>query len=75
LLKIGAPPVIAFVALYVLVERAIGPSVQPFPATLPHVLRRPAPVATDHDSAANAINPDEEVRRLHALGITGRHWV
>jgi subtilisin family serine protease len=43
------------------------------PASLPHVVRRPPPVSASWDSATNPVNPDAEVRRLHAQGITGRH--
>jgi len=65
--------IVLAVTLYAGIQRLAGPSVAPMPATLPHLARRPPPVAASWDSAANPVNPDPEVRRLHALGITGRH--
>ncbi len=64
---------IAIPALWMTFERASGPSREPLPATLPHIVRRPPPLARAWDSAKLGINPTEEVRRLHAQGITGRH--
>jgi len=65
--------IVAAATLYVAIQRLAGPSVSPMPAALPHVVRRPPPVDASWDSAANPVNPDPEVRRLHAQGITGRH--
>jgi len=64
---------LAAAMLYAGIQRLAGPSVSPVPAALPYVVRRPPPVAAAWDSAANPVNPDPEVRRLHAQGITGRH--
>lgn len=64
---------LAIVVLWVLIERISGPSVEPIPPALPHIVRRPPPLAKDWDSSVNPINPTDEVRRLHARGITGRH--
>ncbi len=63
---------LAAAALYAGIQRLAGPSISPMPGALPHVVRRPPPVAASWDSAANPVNPDPEVRRLHAQGITGR---
>jgi hypothetical protein len=65
--------ILAAVTLCAGIQRLAGPSVSPMPAALPHVVRRPPPVAASWDSATNPVNPDPEVRRLHAQGITGRH--
>jgi len=75
-LKIAAiafAAVAAVVVVFTLVERAVGPSAEPLPATLPHIVRRPPPIAVHWTSAATPINPTEEARRLHARGITGRN--
>lgn len=72
-LKIAAIAVLAAAVLYVLIERSVGPSVELLPAALPHIVRRPPPVGASWDSAKTFVNPTEEVRRLHAQGITGRH--
>ena len=65
--------ILAVATFYVGIQRLAGPSVSPIPAVLPHVVRSPPPVAAGWDSATNPVNPDPEVRRLHAQGITGRH--
>lgn len=65
--------IFAAVTLYAGIQRLAGPSVSPMPAALPHIVRRPPPVPASWDSAANPVNPDPEVRRLHAQGIDGRH--
>jgi subtilisin family serine protease len=65
--------ILAAATLYAGIQRLAGPSVSPMPAALPHVVRRPPPVSASWDSATNPVNPDAEVRRLHAQGITGRH--
>jgi hypothetical protein len=71
-LKLGAG-ILAAVALYVGIERVSGPSISTLPSTFPSIVRHPPPVAASWNSAANPVNPDPEVRRLHAQGITGRH--
>jgi subtilisin family serine protease len=64
--------VLAAATLYAGIQRLAGPKVNALPATLPHLVRQPPPVASSWDSATDPINPDQEVRRLHAQGITGR---
>jgi subtilisin family serine protease len=72
-LKIAAIVILTSAVLFVLIERMAGPPVEPVPAVLPHIMRRPPPVARSWDSATTFINPTSEVRQLHARGITGRH--
>jgi subtilisin family serine protease len=60
------------VALYVGIERIAGPSAPALPAVLPHVVRRPPPAVAGSSAALNPVNPDPEVLRLHAQGITGQ---
>lgn len=61
------------VALWVLVVRLSGPRVSPLPAELPYVIRHPPPSQAVFAQPKTGLNPDEEVRRLHARGIMGRH--
>jgi len=66
---------IVFVALlsWLAFERVRGPAAQPIPSVLPHIVRRPPPLRVALPAAqAVAVNPEEEVRRLHARGIAGR---
>jgi len=66
---------IVFVALlsWLAFERVRGPAAQPIPSVLPHIVRRPPPLRVALPAAqAVAVNPGEEVRRLHARGIAGR---
>ena len=72
ILKVGAA-LLVVATLYAGIERIVGPSVPPMPAALPHIERRPPHVGASWDSATNPVNPDPEVRYLHAQGITGRH--
>ncbi len=60
-------------AAWVGYERVRGPSYEPLPAPLPYIARRPPPLQASFPPAAAGINPGDEVRRLHARGITGRH--
>jgi subtilisin family serine protease len=64
--------ILAAAALYAGIQRLSGPSVTPIPAALPHVVRRPPPLGASRDSASDPVNPDPQVRQLHAQGITGR---
>jgi subtilisin family serine protease len=63
-----------FVALlaWLASERVRGPAAEPIPSVLPHIVRRPPPLRVPLPAAQPAANPGEEVRRLHARGITGR---
>jgi subtilisin family serine protease len=63
-----------FLGLWLTVTRLIGPRrVEALPATLPNVVRHPAPSPGRHPPAQTDIGLDQEVQRLHAEGLTGRH--
>lgn len=64
--------ILAGTTLCALAERVAGPSFEAIPAALPHIVRRPPPVPSSWKWTASPVNPTEEVRRLHARGITGR---
>jgi subtilisin family serine protease len=59
-------------AAWVGFERARGPSAGPIPAALPYCVHRPPPLRAAFPAAETVSNPGEEVRRLHARGVTGR---
>jgi hypothetical protein len=61
------------VALWATVARVSGPRVGPLPAEIPHVVRHPRPSPAAFAQPTPGLGPGEEVRRLHARGITGRH--
>ncbi len=66
---------VVFVALlsWLAFERVRGPVAEPIPSVLPHIARRPPPLRLALPAAQAAVNPGDEVRRLHTRGITGRH--
>ena len=64
----GAPA-----AGWVAYERARGPRAEMLPAELPYLVRDPPPSAAAFPAQGNGVNPGEEVRRLHARGVTGKH--
>jgi subtilisin family serine protease len=61
------------VALWAVVARVNGPRVGPLRAQLPHVVRDPLASAASFPDPRADLGPGEEIRRLHARGITGRH--
>jgi hypothetical protein len=64
---------VTLLAAWVVYERARGPVAGPLPASLPHVVRRPPALRASFPAPEAAANPGEEVRRLHARGLTGRN--
>jgi subtilisin family serine protease len=70
-LKLAAA-LVAATALFIGAQRLAGPSAPPLPAALPHIVRHPAPGVVGNDRGLNPVNPDQDVRRLHEQGITGR---
>lgn len=66
-------PLFAAVALWALVVRVSGPRAGPLPAELPHVVRHPPARQAAFPPPRPGPPQSEEVRRLHARGITGRH--
>ena len=60
-------------ALWVLVLRLDGPSASPLPEDLPHAVRHPPPSRAAFPEPTLAPGPGDDIRVLHARGITGRH--
>jgi subtilisin family serine protease len=64
---------VAVPAAWVGFERARGPVAGPLPAALPYCVRRPPALRASFPAPSAAPNPGDEVRRLHARGLTGKN--
>jgi len=74
LFRICAAVSLSLLAAWISIERVTGPAVSPLPSSLPSIVRHTAPLrAKPPDSEQDTVNPGDEVLRLHARGIKGRH--
>jgi hypothetical protein len=64
---------IAPVALWAAATRLSGPRVGPLHPDLPFAVRHPPPNGASFPQPTTGLGPGEEVSRLHARGIVGRH--
>jgi hypothetical protein len=74
LLRIIAAIIVTPLAAWAFIERVSGPSAQALPSALPSIVRQPAPVHSNfYAPTGGAVNPGDDVLRLHERGIKGRN--
>jgi hypothetical protein len=60
-------------AIWIIGIRLKGPRIHLLPEELPHVVRHPPPLQAQFPPPQKGVNPGEEISRIHARGITGKH--